>query len=101
MPQLEKSDLNYRHNYSPKAVKGDDPKKTVEDADFFNRHEEYEVLDLINSFKGDEGKDLTKKIRLTIEWMINEKLPSDIHGRKKVKNWIQENYPRLKNQYPH
>lgn len=99
MPELKKDDLNYS-DYSWTAVPGDDPTKTKEDADRFSRKEGYEVLYLINSLTGKEGADLSKKTRLICEWMIQEELPSNIQGRKKVIAWIAENFPKLKESYP-
>lgn len=95
---MERKDLYYK--YSTKAVPGDDPHKTKEDATRFNRHEEYEVLTLINSFTGTNGKTLPLYSQQIIEWMIHDHLPSDIQGRQNVTDWIVEKFPKLKSQYP-
>jgi hypothetical protein len=100
MPEIKKSDLNY-DDYSWTAVSGDDPEKKKKDADFFSRKEGYEVLTLLNSLKGKDKKDLLVRSRQICEWMIHEKLPSDIHGRTNVINWIAENYLELSVEYPH
>ncbi|MGX6569756.1 hypothetical protein OOOCML_33120 (plasmid) [Cupriavidus necator H16] len=99
MPEIKKSDLNYE-DYSWTTVTGDDPKKTKEDADRFSRKEGYEVLTLLNSLKGKDQADLSIRTRQICEWMIHEKLPSDIQGRSKVINWIAANYSDLKEKYP-
>ena len=78
----------------------DDPKKTKEDATRFNRHEEYEVLDMINSLKGQNGTKLSLRTELIIEWMIREHLPSDHQSREKVKKWILDNFTTLTEKYP-
>ncbi len=99
MPEIKKSDLKY-NDYSWTAVPGDDPNKTKEDADRFSRKEGYEVLTLLNSLKGSGGQDLVLRTRQICEWMVHEKLPSNIQGRAKVKTWIAENYPVLSKSYP-
>ena len=99
MPDIKKSDLKYT-DYSWTAVTGDDPTKTVEDADRFSRNEGYEVIRLLNSLKGTGGVDLLIETRQICEWMVHEKLPSTIQGRAKVKSWIVQNYPELSKGYP-
>lgn len=99
MPEIKNSDLNY-DDYSWTAVTGDDPKKTKEDADRFSRHEGYEVLTLLNSLKGEGQSDLSVRTRQICEWLIHEKLPSNIQGRAKVKSWIAKNFADLKKNYP-
>lgn len=99
MAKLSKGDLKYE--YSWKAVPGDDPTKTKEDADRFSRKEGYEVLHLLNSLSGDKSSDLTLRTRQICEWMIQEHLPSNVQGRKEVTSWIVENYPALSKKYPH
>lgn len=99
MPDIKKSDLKYS-DYSWTAVTGDDPTKTVEDADRFSRNEGYEVMTLLNSLKGTGGVDLSIKTRQICEWMVREKLPSTIQGRAKVISWIVQNYPELSKDYP-
>lgn len=99
MPKLTSADLHYT-DYSAKAVPGDDPKKTKEDADRFSRHEKYEVLDFLNSLTGSNGTDLPTRTRLIVEWMLHEKLPSDVQGRSKVMAWVVNNFQTLSAQYP-
>lgn len=100
MPEIKKSDLKYK-DYSWTTVPGDDPNKTKEDADLFSRKEGYEVLSLLNSLTGKEQGDLTIHTRQICEWMIHEKLPSNIHSRAKVIAWIANNYRTLSPDYPH
>ena len=100
MPAITKKDLIYK-DYSWEAVPGDDPKKTKEDADRFSRKEGYEVLSLLNSLTGNGGADLEIRPRQICEWMIHEKLPSTIQGRKNVKSWIGSNYSEMSKKYPH
>lgn len=99
MPEIKKSDLKYS-DYSWTAVTGDDPTKTKEDADRFSRKEGYEVLNLLNSLKGAGGADLNLRTRQVCEWMIHEKLPSNIQGRAKVTTWIVQNYASLSTSCP-
>jgi len=93
MPILKKSDLWT-------AVPGDNPNRTVEDANRFSRKEGYEVLSLINSLTTKEGGDLDLRVRQICEWMIYEKLPSNTQGRARVKDWIFMNYTALSKIYP-
>jgi len=99
MPDIKRSDLNY-HDYSWVAVPGDDPTKTKEDAGRFSRKEGYEVLTLLNSLTGKNNSDLSVRTRQICEWMIHEKLPSNIQGRSQVIKWIAENYTSLSGHYP-
>jgi hypothetical protein len=98
MPQLSASDLRYKYSWT--AVEGDDPSKVKEDATRFSRNEGYEVLHLLNSLQGAGGADLPIRTRLICEWMINEKLPSNIQGRNKVISWIVENFTTMEMLYP-
>ena len=99
MPQLTKADLHYT-DYSWTAVPGDDPTKVKADADRLSRKEGYEVLTYLNSFVGPEKADLSKATRLIIEWIVHEKLPSNVQGRTKVTAGIIENFSTLKPSYP-
>ncbi|MBJ2214905.1 MULTISPECIES: hypothetical protein [Pseudomonas] len=96
--KIKPSNLYYT-DYSETAVKGDDPKKTAEDADRFSRKEKYEVVDMINSI-GWKDNNNTLKSLLIVEWMIHEKLPGTTQGRAKVKAWIHANYAALSKDYP-
>lgn len=96
-----KSDLYYS-DYSDIAVPGDNPNKTKEDRERFSRYESYEVVDLINAidFNGVHPIEITLKGQLIIEWMIHEKLPSDIQGRDEVIQWIKDNYMKMHAEFP-
>ncbi|MDY4315325.1 hypothetical protein SOW02_10295 [Pectobacterium actinidiae] len=99
MTDMKRSDMLY-NDYSWTAVTGDDPTKTTEDRDRFSRKEGYEVLDLINAFKYDNGNQVSLSDQKVIEWMIHEKLPSNLQGKKKVNSWIAGNFASLKKEYP-
>lgn len=99
MPKMTKNDLIYK-DYSWKAVEGDDPTKTAEDADRFSRREGYEVIYLLNTLSGTDNADLSIRTRQICEWMIHEKLPSNIQGRSKVITWIVANFAELSKIYP-
>ncbi|WP_312375047.1 hypothetical protein [Pseudomonas oryzihabitans] len=100
MPEIKKSDLFYE-DYSWTAVSGDDPTKTKEDSDRFSRKEGYEVLALLNRLKGKNNGDLTVETRQICEWMIHERLPGNIQGRRNVINWIAQNFREMKSDFPH
>jgi len=97
MPQITKEYLKYT-DYSWEAVPGDDPDKRKKDADYFNRHEGYEVINILNSFN-DDGRDISIEARQIIEWMLHEKLPSDIHGRRNTQEWVIDNFNKLSAEY--
>lgn len=99
MAKITSGDLKYS-DYSWKAVPGDDPWKTKEDADRFSRKEGYEVLTLLNSLRTKEGDELSLRVLQICEWMIHEHLPSNVQGRQNVKSWIGQNYPALSPKYP-
>ncbi|EFH5823283.1 hypothetical protein GO537_23810 [Escherichia coli] len=96
---MNRSDMNY-HDYSWTAVQGDNPRMTKLDATRFSRHEGYEVLDLINSFQAKGGGALMLKSQQIIEWMLHERLPSNIQGRAQVKAWVVDNFSQMKDGYP-
>lgn len=91
--KIKPSELFYT-DYSDKAVPGDDPTKTKEDAGRFSRKEKYEVVNMINSIGWKDNKYNLNGL-LTIEWMIHEELPSNVHGREKVQAWIYAEYNKL------
>lgn len=96
---MERSDLHYGYDWH--AVRGDDPNKTKEDKYMFNRHEGYEVLNLINSLRAEGGKRLSLRSEKKIEWMIHDHLPSSIRSRENVTTWICDNFTKLSPLYPH
>ncbi|CAI8844097.1 hypothetical protein ACJ6YJ_15635 [Pseudomonas marginalis] len=96
--KIKPSELYYT-DYSDTAVKGDDPTKTVEDADRFSRKEKYEVVNMINSIGWKDNKNSLKGL-LIVEWMLHEKLPGTTQGRAKVQAWIYANYEAMSKDYP-
>lgn len=101
MGDIVKNDLKYKDDYSWKAISGDDPKKKAADADRFSRQEGYEVLSVLNSLvKINTGERISIDIAHTCEWMIREKLPSDIQGRQAVIKWLTDNYFDLQPKRP-
>ena len=96
--KIKPSNLYYT-DYSDTAVKGDDLKKTVEDADRFSRKEKYEVVNMINSIGWKDNKNSLKGL-LIVEWMIHEKLPGTTQGRAKVQAWIYANFEVMSKDYP-
>lgn len=91
--KIKPSDLFYT-DYSAKAVPGDDPTKTREDAGRFSRKEKYEMIDMINSIIWKDNKNSLNDL-LTVEWMLHDKLPSDLQGREKVQAWVYAEYNKL------
>ncbi|ECY1766869.1 hypothetical protein F6685_22355 [Salmonella enterica] len=96
---MNRPDMNY-HDYSWTAVPGDNPLMRTQDATRFSRHEGYEMLDMVNSFKAEGGAVLPLKSQQIIEWMLHERLPSLMQGREQVKAWVIENFPAMKSSYP-
>jgi hypothetical protein len=90
MDVISKSDLQYI--YSWHAYGDDDPEVTGKpDSTELNREEGYEVLPFINEFcKRHECKELFYALK--VEKMIKEDVPSDIRSRKKIDEWIIENW---------
>jgi len=99
MPKITQSDLKYK-DYSWTAIPGDNPEKVLADADRVSRHEGYEVIYFLNSLTGKGNADLSIKTRQICEWMIHEKLPSNIQGRAKIRSWIANNFAELSKSYP-
>lgn len=98
-PRKIKSSELFYDDYSEKAVEGDDPTKRKEDAKRFSRWERYEMVDMINSIKWTDDKNSLNGL-LIIEWMLHEKLPSNIQGRDKVKSWVGKEWSNLKDSRP-
>ena len=96
--KIKASQLHYT-DYSKKAVPGDDPKKTKEDATRHSRHEEYEVVDMINSIKWTNDNNCLNDL-LIVEWMIHEKLPPTTQGADKVRAWVVAEYKNLESSRP-
>ena len=85
MTIISRSDLQYTYEWS--AIAPDDPKLTGRPDDApFNRHEGYEVLAFLN-FTAADTEGARKAERL-----IREHLPSDIRSRRRVLDWLIENW---------
>lgn len=91
--KIKPSELYYT-DYSDKAVPGDDPNKTKEDADRLSRKEKYEVVDMINSIIWKDNKTSLSAL-LAVEWMLHEEQPSNVQGKEKVQAWIYAEYNKL------
>ena len=89
--KVRRSDLTYKH-YSTKAQQGDNPQLRRIDARFFDRHEEYEVINMIEHVLTEIGED--KDYINMIETFITE-LPSDIRSRENVYNWLVKRSKRM------
>jgi len=106
MPLLEKSDLRYEYNW--KVTPGDNPKLVHEDSHHLSRREGYEMLLYLNglgitednkTILYGEGKDITKEMRLYVEWMLNEHFVSTAPGRGTVTKWVNANWRPLKEKF--
>jgi hypothetical protein len=98
MPQLTKADLFYKYSWTVTA--GDNPKKISDDANHLSRNEGYEMLLYLNSLTGENNADLSKKTRLTVEWMLKEHYKSTAPSRETVTGWVATNYSTLSVHYP-
>lgn len=99
MPEITRADLNYEYTWT--ASPGDDPTKTKSDSHHLSREEGYEMLPYLNSLTGPNGDDLPKKIRLIVEWMLNEHYHSTAPSRATVTKWVSENFDKLAPKYPY
>ncbi|ARQ89197.1 hypothetical protein [Stenotrophomonas maltophilia] len=89
-PLLTRKDL--QHDYSWKASEGDNPHLVdFPDDVLLNRREGYEILPFINRFAAKHNLK-QKRSGLKTEWLIHEKLPSDVRSHKKVRRWLEENW---------
>jgi hypothetical protein len=58
------------------------------------------MLLYLNSLTGENNADLSKKTRLTVEWMLKERYKSTAPSRETVTGWVAANYPTLSIHYP-
>jgi hypothetical protein len=80
--EFKRSDLHYK-DYTWEVTQGDDPDKRTLDRKFFNRHEGYEVLSLLNHMI--KELKLSRKDDVTeLEIFIREEMPDNVHGRENV-----------------
>lgn len=98
MPKLTRGDLHY--TYSWKVTEGDNPKLIKDDANHLSRNEGYEMLLFLNGLTAENGADLSKKTRLTVEWMLKENYKSTAPSRETVTNWVAANYSSMAKHYP-
>lgn len=83
---------NLIYNYEWEATNGDNPNYTGKnDRNKLNRDEGYEILHFVQAYCKSHS---LKKIEdgQKVEWMIQEKVPSDIQNRKEIELWIEENW---------
>ena len=99
MPEITRAELNYEYTWT--ASPGDDPTKTRGDSHHLSRKEGYEMLPYLNSLSGEKGADLSKKTRLTVEWMLHEHYGSTAPSRATVTKWVAENFSKLAPKYPY
>jgi hypothetical protein len=89
MSLLARSDLVYTYDWTA-AAEHDNPKITGKpDSALFSRHEGYEVLYLINHFAETHGYK-QKATGLKLEKLIRVDLPSGLHSRKHVLDWLSK-----------
>ena len=89
-PLLQRSDLHYGYDWE--ASEGDNSRIVgFPDNVLLSRREGYEVLPFINRFA--KKHELKNKISgKKIEWLVQEKLPSEIRSHAKVHDWIVKNW---------
>ncbi len=91
MFKVTKTHLKYK--YSPRATPGDNPKITWKpDTTLFNRHEEYEVICLIQHIFDEHDLKQEKTVH-KIEDMLKN-LPSTTRSREHVISWIVDNWKK-------
>ena len=73
--------------YAWKAVGGDDPKKTKMDAKLFSRKEGYEVIPMIQKVVNHLNYTTEAQVQ-AVEKVINDDLPGNVRGQKKVLDWL-------------
>lgn len=89
-PLLSRNDL--QHEYSWEASNGDNPRLVgFPDDVLLNRHEGYEVLPFINRF-AERYKLVQKVYGHKTEWLIREKLPSNVRSHENVRKWLVDNW---------
>ncbi|WP_455913776.1 hypothetical protein [Pseudomonas syringae] len=89
MAVISASELTY--SYAPGTTSGDDPKLTGDpDHSLFNRHEEHEVLYLLNKFAEKHFLNLAGAQKA--ERMIHTGLPSTTKSQINVVIWLESNW---------
>lgn len=99
---LTVNDLLYKDEYIDSLGDiGEDASEIMSDGKTLNRKEMYEVLNFLNALTTKDKEKLSQRVRRICEWMIHEHLPDEIQTTKKIRTWIVQNYPKLKDNYPH
>lgn len=92
MPLLNKNDLQYKYFWS--ATTGDNPRLTGKPDDvLLNRSEGYEVLAFINHMAS-VGTWTDKAMGLKAERLIKAAVPSNLHSRAHIWDWICTNWDK-------
>jgi hypothetical protein len=100
---LENPSYEPRYKYEWKRTNGDEPQTRSPDDDELNRHEGYEVIYFIDSLqfllhsyeKGTEKiEQMVRQDLLKAERMIRQDLPSNLHSREKVVEWLRDNWSK-------
>ena len=94
MYHFTSKDLRYR--YSKTAVPGDNPHITgIPDQSRFSRHEQYEMVTLIQSFYRSNPvrhDAFSAEFGQKIEDLIHRHMPATIQSRQGVFDWISHNF---------
>ena len=86
--KIKTSDL--KRAYSKRATNGDNPKFTKKpDSLLFNRHEEYEVIPMLEQVLNKLESNLQKDVHLLEDLLLV--MPSNIRSREEVYDWLIEN----------
>ena len=90
--KLNSSDLKYV--YSKFATNGEFPKFSGKPDDRkFNRHEEYEMIPMIEQVMNDHNLSDSGDVHI-IEDMIHTKMPSEARSRGEVYDWLRSELRR-------
>jgi hypothetical protein len=85
-----RGDLYYK-DYSWTAYRGDDPRVSgPPDDTLLSRKEGYEMVYFVNAYCNSKGNNTTAYGQ-RVERAIREKVPSNLHSQKNVKNWLDQN----------
>jgi hypothetical protein len=90
-----KDQMVYKDQYkwTAKSDKDNPNVRHGKEADELNRSEGYEMRDFINSLADSwNWKDKAVSLYNSLEKIIKDKVPHDIHKHDEIKKWIEENY---------
>ena len=83
---IKKSDLSYEYFWT--TYEDDDPKVTgIPDSTLLNRNEGYEVLHFINNYMREHNLSTVADGK-TIEKLLRNDVPKDIHSHSNISKWI-------------